>query len=144
MVKISGRASAATGADGGKAYFVDSKAHAAGDVAERDDHRAAARAVADVPPRPKEHQVAQIGKHLPRPSNEIGKAGVARTDKSPGQPSDKDDADDIPRPNMDAQEIVLGEVCDSERRHQRPMPDTDERVPDANKGYPIHPISPGP
>ena len=33
VVKISGRASAATGADGGKAYFVDSKAHAAGDVA---------------------------------------------------------------------------------------------------------------
>ena len=82
----------------------------------------------------KQHQVAHVAKRGAGRVEKIGETRMRRADKAPYDPRHHQGSDQITGPDMQGEEVVLGQIGDGEGDDQRPVKDPYERIPDINGG----------
>src|SRR3974377_703348 len=84
----------------------------------------------DVPGGVRTKEVAKIGKNGTGCINEIGKTRTRWSYKAPDHADEHDSTDDIARPNMHRQKIFSREIGYGKSKHDRPVSDPYEGIPD--------------
>ena len=84
---------------------------------------------------PEQEEVTHIAKSHRGVVDEVGEAGMGRSDEPPHHPRHDQSTHDVACPDVDLKEIVLGKVGNGEGNHQSPMEQPDEAIPNVNLGF---------
>src|SRR3990170_1253175 len=78
----------------------------------------------------KQHEDADITERVGRRVEEIGEAGVGWPNEAPDNPSHEQPADEVSGPDMDVEQVILGQIGDRKCHDQGPVEQPHEGIPD--------------